>query len=51
MTIKGFFRGIWQFCTYLFVPQWGKRPKDYGADGWLEEQVADKKTDGEGLDA
>lgn len=40
ITVKGVLRGIWQFCSYLFVPQWGKRPKDYGQDGYLEEQLA-----------
>lgn len=39
-TVKGVLSGIWQFCSYLFVPQWGKRPKDYGQDGYLEEQLA-----------
>ncbi|MCR5561707.1 MAG: hypothetical protein K6F58_07850 [Bacteroidales bacterium] len=26
--------------NYLFEPQWGKRPKGYGQDGYLEEQLA-----------
>lgn len=38
MSIKGFFKGVWQFCKYLFVLK--KQPKDYGQDGWLEEQFA-----------
>ena len=24
MTVKGFFKGIWQFVSFLFVPQQGK---------------------------
>lgn len=40
ITVKNVLRAAWQFCSYLFVPQWGKRPKDYGQDGWLEEQLA-----------
>ena len=23
-------KGFWQFCSYLFVPQWGRSPKDVG---------------------
>lgn len=23
-------KGIWQFCSFLFVPQWGKLPKEVG---------------------
>lgn len=26
-VMKGFLRGVWQFCSYLFWPQ--RRPKDY----------------------
>lgn len=22
--MKGFLKGVWQFCSYLFWPQWGK---------------------------
>ncbi len=28
MTIKGFLKGIWQFCSYLFWPQWGKKKRE-----------------------
>lgn len=35
-----FVKAVEEFCSYLFVPQWGKRPKDYGLDGWLEEILA-----------
>ncbi len=33
------------FCTYFFILQWGKHPKDYGQDGYLEEQLARKKVE------
>ena len=23
MSVKGFFKGVWQFCSYLFWPRWG----------------------------
>ncbi len=23
--MKRFFSAVWQFCNYLFVPQWGKK--------------------------
>lgn len=22
MSVKGFLKGLWQFCEYLFVPRW-----------------------------
>lgn len=25
MTVKGVLNGIWQFCSYLFWPQWGSK--------------------------
>lgn len=25
-----FLKAVWQFCSYLFVPQWGRHPKDGG---------------------
>lgn len=25
MSIKGFFKGVWQFCSYLFWPRWGNK--------------------------
>ena len=25
-----FLKAIWQFCSYLFWPQWGRHPKDGG---------------------
>jgi hypothetical protein len=24
LSMKGFIKGLWQFCRFLFVPQWGK---------------------------
>jgi len=27
MSVKGFFNSVWQFCSYLFVPQWGRNKK------------------------
>lgn len=44
--IKSLLKGIWKFCSYLFVPQWGKRPKDYGQDGYLEEMMKKQGKDG-----
>lgn len=29
--LKSFLKGIWTFCSYVFVPQ--RRPKDDGAAG------------------
>ena len=29
MSIKGFFKGIWLFCAYLFVPQWGRNRSNH----------------------
>ena len=26
--MKTLLKGLWQFCSYLFVPQWGKKVKD-----------------------
>ena len=23
--MKNFFKGVWQFCSYLFWPQWGSK--------------------------
>lgn len=28
--MKGFLKGVWLFCSYVFVPQWGKQPQDAG---------------------
>ena len=28
--IKEILKGVWMFCSYLFVPQWGRHPKDGG---------------------
>ena len=25
--MKKFLRAIWQFCSYVFVPQWGRHNK------------------------
>ena len=25
MTVKGVLNGFWQFCRYLFWPQWGSK--------------------------
>lgn len=22
MSVRDFIKGVWQFCSYLFVPQW-----------------------------
>ena len=26
MDIKGFLKGVWEFCRIVFVPQWGGKP-------------------------
>jgi len=41
--MKKFLKAFWQFCSQLFIPQWGKHPKDYGQDGYLEEQFANQR--------
>lgn len=28
--LKSILKGIWAFCSYVFVPQWGLHPKDGG---------------------
>ena len=38
--MKKVLKAIWLFCSQVFIPQWGKRPKDYVQDGYLEEQMA-----------
>ena len=42
MTVKGFFKGIWQFVSFLFVPQQGKhiteQAQSYAEDD-LKKQV------------
>ena len=38
--MKKFLNAIWLFCSQIFIPQWGRHPKDYGQDGYLEEQMA-----------
>lgn len=30
MTFKSFIKGLWAFCSYVFVPQWGKHLNDDG---------------------
>lgn len=25
--LKSMLKGVWAFCSYVFVPQWGKRSK------------------------
>lgn len=34
LTIRNILRGVWQFCSYVFIPQWGKKPH--------EEEVGDE---------
>ena len=40
LTINNVLTSIRLFCSQVFIPQWGKHPKDYGQDGYLEEQMA-----------
>lgn len=28
--LKSILKGVWAFCSFLFVPQWGKHPTDAG---------------------
>ncbi len=28
--VMKYLKAIWQICSYLFVPQWGRQPKDAG---------------------
>lgn len=44
--MKKFLKAFWLFYGQLFIPQWGKHPKDYGQDGYLEEQLAKERKDG-----
>jgi len=39
MTVKGVLNIIWQFCRYLFWPQWGskRRRAQEEYEGMLEE--------------
>lgn len=30
-TVKNFLKGVWAFCSYVFIPQ--RRPKDDSAAG------------------
>lgn len=30
IIIREIVKEVWAFCSYLFVPQWGKHPKDAG---------------------
>ena len=27
--VKAILKGIWEFCIYLFVPQWGKHNNQF----------------------
>lgn len=37
--MKEFLKAIWQFCSYLFWPQWGKKKRN--------DEVVDKKNAGQ----
>ena len=26
--LKSILKGVWQFCSYVFVPQWGKKRRE-----------------------
>lgn len=45
ITVKKALRAIWRLCSYLFVPQWGKRPADDGQKGYQEEQLAKQQSE------
>ena len=33
-------KAVWKFCSFLFVPQWGRHPKD---DGTTEVRIKGTK--------
>ena len=49
MTIKSFFKGIWQFVSFLAVPQWGKhiteQAQSYSEDD-RKKQVCESNENG-----
>ena len=38
MTVKGFFKGIWQFVSFLSVPQWGKHITEQAQSYAIDDQ-------------
>lgn len=38
MTVKGFFKGIWQFVSFLAVPQWGKHITEQAQSYAVDDQ-------------
>ena len=44
--VKKVLKAIWLSCGQLFIPQWGKHPKAYGQDGYLEEMMKKQGKDG-----
>lgn len=35
--VKKVLKGIWQFCSYIFIPQWGKKRRE--AQEQYERQI------------
>ena len=34
-------KGVWAFCSYVFVPQWGKNMKvEYGDETFINQEKA-----------
>ena len=38
MTVKGFFKGVWQFVSFLAVPQWGKHITEQAQSYAIDDQ-------------
>ncbi|MBQ0089848.1 MAG: hypothetical protein KBT27_11020 [Prevotellaceae bacterium] len=39
MTVKGFFKGVWQFVSFLAVPQWGKHITEHAQSYAIDDQT------------
>ena len=39
-----YLKAIWEFCSFLFVPQWGRHPKDVGTAERLRQGMTNTKT-------
>ena len=38
MTVKGFFKGVWPFVSFLAVPQWGKHITEQAQSYAIDDQ-------------
>ena len=39
-----FLKAVWQFCSYLFVPQWGRHLKDAGTTEIRNHGITEPRT-------